>query len=118
MLRRTNAARWSMTAVAGGLATALLVACNDNRVPTSPGVAGVARDVTDGRFAQGNLPRIRHVFVIALENESYAAAFGPGSPAPYLAASLDVPSSVKRELAESGLAHVRSLLAGPVEAAR
>ncbi len=32
-----------------------------------------------------SLPPIRHVFVIVLENSSYAANFGPGSPAPYLA---------------------------------
>ena len=87
MLGRTEAARWGVKAVAAALAVTLLVACNDNTVPTSP---GVVRDnsVNDGRFARGNPPRIRHVFVIALENESYAATFGPGSPAPYLADSL------------------------------
>lgn len=36
----------------------------------------------------GTLPPIRHVFLIVLENKSFAAAFGPGSPAPYLAKSL------------------------------
>ncbi|HEY7888204.1 MAG TPA: alkaline phosphatase family protein [Steroidobacteraceae bacterium] len=33
----------------------------------------------------GTLPPIRHVFLIVLENKSFDAAFGPGSPAPYLA---------------------------------
>lgn len=33
----------------------------------------------------GTMPPIRHVFLIVLENESFGAAFGPGSPAPYLA---------------------------------
>ena len=34
------------------------------------------------------LPPIRHVFVIVLENKSYAKTFGPGSEAPYLADTL------------------------------
>jgi phosphatidylinositol-3-phosphatase len=34
------------------------------------------------------LPPIRHVFLIVLENKSFQAAFGPGSPAPYLARTL------------------------------
>ena len=33
-------------------------------------------------------PPIRHVFVIVLENKSYAETFGPGSKAPYLATTL------------------------------
>ena len=36
----------------------------------------------------GALPPIRHVFLIVLENKSFEAAFGPGSPAPYLAKTL------------------------------
>jgi phosphatidylinositol-3-phosphatase len=36
----------------------------------------------------GALPPIRHVFLIVLENKSFEAAFGPGSPAPYLARTL------------------------------
>lgn len=36
----------------------------------------------------GALPPIRHVFLIVLENESIEAAFGPASPAPYLAKTL------------------------------
>jgi hypothetical protein len=34
------------------------------------------------------LPPIRHVFLIVLENKSFEAAFGPQSPAPYLAKTL------------------------------
>ncbi|HXS20826.1 MAG TPA: alkaline phosphatase family protein [Steroidobacteraceae bacterium] len=44
-----------------------------------------------GRGAElrtGTLPPIRHVFLIVLENKSFEAAFGPGSPAPYLAKTL------------------------------
>ncbi|HEV2269377.1 MAG TPA: alkaline phosphatase family protein [Steroidobacteraceae bacterium] len=36
----------------------------------------------------GTMPPIRHVFLIVLENKSFDAAFGPGSPAPYLAKTL------------------------------
>jgi hypothetical protein len=36
----------------------------------------------------GTMPPIRHVFLIVLENKSFEGAFGPGSPAPYLAKNL------------------------------
>jgi phosphatidylinositol-3-phosphatase len=36
----------------------------------------------------GSLPRIRHVFVIVLENQSFSEAFGPSGAAPYLARTL------------------------------
>ncbi|HEY2035378.1 MAG TPA: alkaline phosphatase family protein [Steroidobacteraceae bacterium] len=36
----------------------------------------------------GALPPIHHVFLIVLENRSFTAAFGPNSPAPYLARTL------------------------------
>lgn len=36
----------------------------------------------------GALPPIHHVFLIVLENRSFTAAFGPKSPAPYLARTL------------------------------
>lgn len=36
------------------------------------------------------VPPIRHVFVITLENKNFSATFGPGSDAPYLAATLRV----------------------------
>lgn len=49
-----------------------------------------------------------------LDRGGYAGAltmeFLPATANPYLAASLDVPAAAKRELAESGLAHIRSLL--------
>src|SRR2546423_12349303 len=38
--------------------------------------------------ARSGLPRIRHVFVIVLENEGYAATFGNPSADPYLAKTL------------------------------
>jgi phosphatidylinositol-3-phosphatase len=41
-------------------------------------------------FAPGaaGKPRIRHVFVVLLENENADVTFGPGSPAPYLSSAL------------------------------
>jgi len=38
--------------------------------------------------AAADLHRIRHVFLIILENQSFATTFGPRSPAPYLARTL------------------------------
>ncbi len=38
--------------------------------------------------ASAALPPVKHVFVIALENENEATSFGPGAPSPYLAQTL------------------------------
>jgi len=38
--------------------------------------------------AKAQTPRIGHVFLVVLENQSYAATFGKNSPAPYLARDL------------------------------
>lgn len=35
-----------------------------------------------------DMPQVRHVFIIVLENQSYAVTFGPQSPAPYMSQSL------------------------------
>lgn len=59
----------------GALAMALLCAA----VATPAGAADLRT---------GAPPPIRHVFLIVLENKSFEAAFGPGSPAPYLARTL------------------------------
>src|SRR6185437_5447181 len=62
-------------AFSGALATALLCL-----TAASPAHADELRT--------GTLPPIRHVFLIVLENKSFDAAFGPASPAPYLAKTL------------------------------
>ncbi|MGA7539748.1 MAG: alkaline phosphatase family protein [Steroidobacteraceae bacterium] len=41
-----------------------------------------------GDLHTGTLPRIRHVFLIVLENKSFSEAFGPNGAAPYLAQTL------------------------------
>jgi hypothetical protein len=50
--------------------------------PPTLGVAGVAAEAAAAPAAP--LPRVRHVFVINLENKGYAQTFGASSPAPYL----------------------------------
>jgi phosphatidylinositol-3-phosphatase len=42
-----------------------------------------------GAGAKSKLPAIKHVFVVMLSDEPYAAAFGPESTAPYLARTLE-----------------------------
>jgi phosphatidylinositol-3-phosphatase len=39
--------------------------------------------------ASSKLPRVKHVFVVMLDDEPYATAFGPASPAHYLAGTLE-----------------------------
>jgi phosphatidylinositol-3-phosphatase len=51
----------------------------------SPPTLGVARVPAEAAVAPAApLPRVRHVFVINLENKGYAQTFGASSPAPYL----------------------------------
>lgn len=61
-------------------------------LPTTLAIALIGLAATGPSCAEdlhtGSLPPIRHVFLIVLENKSFEAAFGPGSPAPYLAKSL------------------------------
>lgn len=42
-------------------------------------------------------PKIGHVFIIVLENESYARTFGPSSQAPYLAKTLPAQGALLRQ---------------------
>jgi len=64
------------------------------RLVFSCALVGVLVGLTAGAPARaedlhtGDMPPIRHVFLIVLENKSFEASFGPGSPAPYLAKTL------------------------------
>ena len=63
------------------------------RAPGSPKSASSVGSAhhADGRAAKSGafkLPRIRHVFFIALENENFASTFGEPSADPYLATTL------------------------------
>lgn len=74
LLRRRPPVAALVGAAGGALAAALLASCavSTGGGPARPTVA----------------PPVRHVFVVDLENRGYAAAFGPGSPAPYLSRRL------------------------------
>jgi hypothetical protein len=50
--------------------------------------SGSSTGTTTGPTASAGLPPIRHVFVIVLENEGYAATFGTPKADPYLARTL------------------------------
>src|SRR6202050_1007716 len=52
------------------------------------GCQGAAALAPAPQAAAAQLPPIRHVFIIVLENETYAASFGVHSAAPYLASTL------------------------------
>lgn len=41
-----------------------------------------------GRDQERERARIKHVFVVVLENEGFDTTFGPSSPAPYLSQTL------------------------------
>ena len=71
-----NRAR-STLGVLGAVATALVL-----------GEGSLAGTLAVPAGAASAPPPIHHVFVINLENESYATTFGPGSKAPYLATTL------------------------------
>jgi phosphatidylinositol-3-phosphatase len=53
---------------------------------TAPRAAAVSTNATTAPIAP--LPRVRHVFVINLENKGYDETFGAASPAPYLSKKL------------------------------
>jgi phosphatidylinositol-3-phosphatase len=69
--------------LAGGLAAALVIALGVVAAPAAAPAAG-APSVP----AAGEASRIRHVFLILLENESFGTTFGTNSPAPYLSRTL------------------------------
>lgn len=58
-------------------------------VAVSPATPATARAApSEAPPAAEALPRVRHVFVINLENKGYDETFGPGSPATYLSRTL------------------------------
>jgi phosphatidylinositol-3-phosphatase len=78
----------------------------------------------EGSSSQGSgakLPAIKHVFVVMLDDEPYATAFGPASPAHYLAGTLEKQGETLVRyyaVAHEGLADGIALLSGqgPTEA--
>lgn len=78
-LRRRRAAILPLVALSVGLGIVL---------PGSPSVTAAAATAASVTPARDVLPRVRHVFVINLENNGYDETFGPDSPAPYLSRTL------------------------------
>jgi phosphatidylinositol-3-phosphatase len=61
-------------------------------------VAGVlAGLVGPSACASSRLPPIRHVFILLLENQSYAVTFGKPAPAPYLANTLPAQGALLKQ---------------------
>ncbi len=78
-MRRTRSRALLLTTLA--LAASALAACGSTSTPP-------ATTATTSPATAAGLPPIGHVFVIVLENQSYAATFGPGAADPYLATTL------------------------------
>jgi phosphatidylinositol-3-phosphatase len=75
----------------------------------------------DPSKAAPKLPAIKHVFVVMLDDEPYATAFGPASPAKYLTGTLEKQGELLLRyyaVAHEGLANEVALLSGqgPTEA--
>jgi hypothetical protein len=60
-----------------------------HRSREAPGAGGGQGGATPAGGAGSTLPPIKHVFVVLLSDQPYAAAFGPESGAPYLARTLE-----------------------------
>ena len=83
---------------------ALAAACSSSSSSTTTSTAaatGTTRSTAAGTST--GLPRIRHVFVIVLENEGYASTFGDPAADPYLATTL--PASGAQLSQYHGIAH-------------
>ena len=75
-------------AVLLGAVAVIAAACSSGSSAPSTSAAPSTTGTTGTPAQQAGLPPIRHVFVITLENEGYAAAFGSPSSDPYLATTL------------------------------
>jgi hypothetical protein len=83
--------------------------------PSPQGSGGAAPTQPRKRTPDTKLPAIRHVFVIMLSDEPYAAVFGPESEAPYLTGKLEPRGALLPRydaVAHEGLADEIALLSG------
>jgi hypothetical protein len=62
-----------------------------------PGLAGRDPSRTAAASPRAALPRIKHVFLIVLENQDYEIAFGAGTPPRYLADSMVAAGALLRQ---------------------
>jgi hypothetical protein len=65
-------------------------------------IAALARPASGAHIARAPQPPVRHVFVLLLENESFATTFGAESPAPYLARTLPAQGALLRQYYGTG----------------
>ena len=72
----------TLITVLGSLVLTGLAACSSTPLPTN---SAVATGATESITATG---KVKHVWIITLENKNYAQTFGTGSTAPYLATTL------------------------------
>jgi hypothetical protein len=91
--------------------------------PESAGGSKESSSGSEGSSSKGaaKLPAIKHVFVVMLDDEPYATAFGPASPAKYLTGTLEKQGELLLRyyaVAHEGLANELALLSGqgPTEA--
>ncbi len=90
--------RWSRSVRRRRRAAAALALASLLAAGCEPAARRAGGDTSAVAAAQplAELPPIRHVFVIVLENQSYDVTFGPRSAAPYLADSLPAAGALLR----------------------
>jgi hypothetical protein len=93
---RLGAALAGLAVLAGGLVLILLLA------GTGATAAGAPRASAAAHAKPFKLPKVRHVFVIVLENEDYASTFGEPSADPYLARTLPSEGALLSEYFATG----------------
>jgi phosphatidylinositol-3-phosphatase len=82
---------------------------------SSSGSRGSSGEEGSSHAGKAKLPAIKHVFVVMLSDEPYATAFGPASPAHYLAGTLEKQGELLVRyyaVAHEGLADGIALLSG------
>jgi hypothetical protein len=97
-----------------------------SKASPSSGSAGSPQEASGGESSsqqgvKAKLPAIKHIFLVMLSDEPYATAFGPASPAHYLAGTLEKRGELLVRyyaVAHEGLADGIALLSGqgPTEA--
>ena len=87
MPTRFHTTGWSLAAAVGA-ATLVVASCIDSRAPTDAAPSAAITSPLATQLGANARPKIGHVFILILENESASATFGPGSPAHFLADTL------------------------------
>lgn len=84
-----SARRWTLRVVPALVALAIAVSLTPTQSSAAPyGSSGSGAAAAARPHRPSYVPRIRHVFVINIENKGYDETWGPDSQAPYLAGAL------------------------------